>query len=90
MLKLYKFDFDCGRMGRLFGLFVAEEKDIKNIIGKKAYFGEVLGKHSEIYGTIEENDIEIVTNDQEFIAKFENFNCAIGYNPLDYVRGEEK
>lgn len=40
MKKLYKFRFDCGRMGELSGLFVADEEDINNVIGETVYFGE--------------------------------------------------
>ena len=39
---------DFGRMGELQGLFVAEELDVQDLIGKEVYFDEVLGKHSEI------------------------------------------
>ena len=44
MKKLYSFELDWGRMGSLEGLFIAEEKDVKDIIGKNVQFGEVLGK----------------------------------------------
>lgn len=40
MLKLYSFYWDCGRMGNLDGLFVAEESTVESAIGKEVYFGE--------------------------------------------------
>ena len=51
MNKLYKFHWDCGRMGNLDGVFIAEPKEIEALIGKEIHFGEVLGKHSDIQGT---------------------------------------
>ena len=69
MKKLYSFCWECGRMGDLEGLFIAEENEVKKLIGKEIYFGEVLGKHSEIYGDLEEKDITVKSDDQEFIAK---------------------
>ena len=54
MKKLYKFYWDCGRQGDIESIFIATEKDIKANIGEEVYFGEILGKHSEIYGILEE------------------------------------
>lgn len=33
MLKLYRFHWDCGRMGNLEGLFVAEQSEVENLLG---------------------------------------------------------
>lgn len=90
MKKLYRFDFDCGRQGSLYGTFVADEKDIANAIGKRMYFGEVLGKHSDISGNLDEEEhLYVVTDDQDFVEKFEKFNCDSGYNPLNYIRSDK-
>lgn len=32
---IYKFHADCGRMGELEGVFVANKSEIENIMGKK-------------------------------------------------------
>lgn len=85
MRKLYRFAADFGRMGRLSGIFSADEKDIENSIGKTVNFGEVLGKHSEIVLNITNDDFTEITGDQEFIDKFEQYNCSMGHNPLEYL-----
>jgi len=92
MLKLYSFDWDCGRMGDLEGIFVAEESDVNNVLGKEIYFGEVLGKHSEISGEIVDGDIKVIDEDQQFITKLlnvfgleEDGGTLSGHNPLDYL-----
>lgn len=89
-LGVYKFEWDCGRMGGLDGIFVADSEDVKNAIGRRVYFGEVLGKHSEIYGTIEEDEICLLTEDPEAVKIFEHYKFKTGYNPLFYLREDEE
>jgi hypothetical protein len=60
VLVLYKFHWYCGRLGDLSGLFVSSRAAVSSVIGMDVYFGEVLGKHSEIYGTLEASEIEEV------------------------------
>ena len=52
MKALFKMDFDCGRMGNLEGVFITDTEDVEYLVNNKisVYFGEVLGKHSEISG----------------------------------------
>lgn len=88
MKKLYRFDWDCGRQGSVSGLFVSDEDTVLKAIGKDCYLGEILGKHSEIGGTLDEADIIILTDDQDFIKQFEEIVKGIGYNPLEYIREE--
>ncbi|MFW6377366.1 MAG: hypothetical protein ACOCZ5_01845 [bacterium] len=87
---LYNFHWYCGRQGDVEGLFVATEEEIKNLIGKEVWFGEILGKHSEIYGVIEEGEIEkldISSVAVEEVSKHLGRNWS-GYNPLDYINYE--
>ena len=87
MEKLYKFYWDCGRQGSLSGIFTATEEAVKGLIGKYVYFGEVLGKHSEVEGPIEDGEIVEVTDDQAFIARAKEYDLIpTGFNPLDYQR----
>jgi hypothetical protein len=60
MYQLYKFYWDCGRMGWLDGLFIADEAEVAAAIGKTVDFGEALGKHSEVYGTLEACDVKLI------------------------------
>ena len=91
MKKIYKFRWDVGRMGHLDSIFTADDEDVKKAIGQQVYFGEVLGKHSEIYGPLEEKDIKVLTDDQDFIKKAEEIGLDhSGYNPLHYLPEEEE
>ena len=43
-------DFDCGRMGNLEGVFIADTEDVEYLVNNKisVYFGEVLGSLAPI------------------------------------------
>ena len=91
MLTIYSFYWNCGRMGELSGIFVATTDDVEKAIGKEVCFGEVLGKYSDIYGPLQAKDLTVVSQDQDFIKKFETIFGAdyfTGYNPLHYLEEE--
>lgn len=78
-------------MGELDGLFVADQSEVDALIGKELYFGEVLGKHSEIYGTLEADEITVKSDDPAFMKKFIEVMGAgtiSGFNPLEYYEAE--
>jgi hypothetical protein len=87
---LYRFFWDCGRSGDLEGLFVATEEQVKSAIGSYISFGEVLGKHSDVYGTLEERDIQKLDVSTEAVAEVSKFLGSdwSGFNPLYYVYTE--
>ncbi len=91
-LVLARFFWDCGRMGHVEGLFVTTRETLTAAYGKRVYFGEILGKHSEVDGTLDEGDITIVTDDQAFIGKLVEYigSSVSGYNPLSYMQGEDE
>jgi hypothetical protein len=84
---IYKLHFDCGRQGTLDGLFIAEKDHVQTLMQKKVpvYFGEVLGKHSEVYGPIESEDITFVSDNSEAIGIIEEFQLENGHNPFEYT-----
>ncbi|MEK4006520.1 hypothetical protein [Paenibacillus sp. FSL H3-0333] len=85
---LYEFHWDCGRQGDVEGLFVATQEQIDNAIGKEVYFGEILGKHSEIFGELEKCDIKKLEISSEVVSEVSNHLGLTwsGYNPLHYLR----
>jgi hypothetical protein len=85
MKSIYKFHWDCGRQGDITSVFVSTPEKVAEIIGKEVYFGEILGKHSEISGVIKEDEITLVTDNQEFIRLFEGYKLANGPNPFHYL-----
>lgn len=89
---LVRFYWDCGRQGSVEGLFVTQQEVLDKAYEKDVYFGEILGKHSEVYGTLDREDIEVVSEDQDFIEKLVDLLGVdiSGYNPLDYIRDDEE
>jgi phenolic acid decarboxylase len=90
---IYKFSWDCGRGGDVESTFIATAEDVSKIQGKHVYFGEIAGKHSEVYGTIDDGDITLITDNPEFIAQYEVFmgaDFSTGHNPFDYLDDVEE
>ena len=81
---LYKFYWCCGRMGDVEGVFKARKSFVESVIGNSVYFGEILGKHSEVFGTLEEGDLEIISEDPIVVMN----TPESGYNPLEYIQLE--
>lgn len=89
MQKLYKFFWDCGRMGSLQGVFISTDAEIKAAIGRNCSFGEVLGKHSDIHGKLDADDITEITDNKTVISVIvEHLEGGIGFNPLEYLQCE--
>ena len=88
---IYKFYKEYRRMGSLSGIFAADPQKVKQLIDnqKEIYFGEVLGKHSEIYGTMTENEITMVSDDPEVVKLFEDHDLSSGVCPFDYLEDDD-
>lgn len=89
MKALYKFHVDCGRMGSLDGIFIAEDAEVQALAGKPVYFGEVLGKHSDVEVDLKAEHFQRITDDAVFVNSFETFKCQSGFDPRDYIHEED-
>lgn len=90
MNTLYKMHADCGRMGDLYATFVSTPEQINNLIGTEVYFGEVLGKHSDITVTMKPEHFTVLTQDQNFINKFMEYGLESGHVPFYYIEETEE
>lgn len=81
---LWKFYWYYGRQGEVEGVFKATREEINKAIGNEVYFGEILGKHSEVGGVLEENDFELLSDNSLYVINA----TESGYNPLEYIRYE--
>lgn len=89
---LVKFHWDYGRMGNVNGLFITTKEKLEDVYGRDVYFGEILGKHSEVYGELNEEDFTIVSEEQDKIEWLQNLmgsETISEYNPFDYLDDEE-
>ena len=84
MEAIYRMNIDCGRQGELEGTFTATKQQIEKLTDGTlgVYWGEVLGKHSEVYGAIEPDEIEMLSDDPKVVEMFNKYNFGSGYNPL--------
>lgn len=86
MKGIYNYKWDCRRMGTVESTFIATEAEVQAIVGKQVNFGEILGKHSEIYGEIEESEITLVSQNPEAIKIVESLDILpTGHNPFWYL-----
>lgn len=92
MKALYVFDADCGRMGNLYGMFIAEKGDVAEMIdsGVEIRFGEVLGKHSNISGEMTYEHITMISDDQEFVKQCEQLHVEVGFDPVSIWREQKE
>lgn len=91
MKAIYQMKFECGRQGCLTGIFTAKVDAMRVLIdsGREVYFGEVLGKHSEVCGPVTQAEIKLISDDCGHVDLFEALGMATGYNPFDYIDGGE-
>jgi hypothetical protein len=85
---LWEFEWVFGRGGNVTGLFVASEEEIERNIGKYVYFGEIRGKHSEVYGTLDREDLTKIDLDSETVEKVTKIlgTTWSGRNPLNHIK----
>ena len=87
-LKLWKFDICFGRAGDIAGLFIATEKEVDFLIDRNIDFGEVLGKHSEVYHQFTKEDLKIIdvsSSTVQELLKAVGTRYINGSNPFEYL-----
>lgn len=91
MKGLYRLDIDFGRSGDLSGVFIADTEDVEILLTDNiiVYFGEVLGKHSEVTCEMKEEHIDLITTDENVIKIIEEYGLENGINPFDYFDMDE-
>lgn len=88
MKRLYQYDVDI-YYASLKGMFVADEQEVTNAIGRRIYWGEIAGKHSEIVIDVEVGDFSVINVPEDFVLEFETKIGSFGYNPIERLRDEE-
>ena len=87
MKAVYKMTISMRRSGDIEGVFIAEKEHIDYLVLSEIeiYFGEIAGKHSEVYGSIGKDEIKMITDDPKVVSVIEEYNLSSGYNPLNYT-----
>ena len=82
---VYRFLWDCKRMGELEGIFLSTPDKVDELIGQEVDFGDILGGH-DVYGVIGRGNITLVSNDPEVVRVVREYNLDVGVCPHDYFR----
>ena len=84
---IYKMNLDFGRIGTLDGKFIATDEQVETLTKSdiEVYFGEALGKHSEVFCKIKPKDITLITENEDTVKIFEDEGLASGYDPFAYT-----
>ena len=91
MKAIYKLNFDCGRQGNLEGIFSAEKEHVDALIESEivVQFGEALGKHSNVYGSVTAPEITMTSDDPATVEMFDKAGMASGYDPFGQWTGDD-
>lgn len=86
MKALYRLEFNCGRQGDLYGIFVADKESVDILVTEciSVNFGEALGKHSEVYGEVDASEVSMITDDKNVIETVDEYDLSTGFNPFDH------
>jgi len=73
MKKLYQWNVDFGRMGSLDSVFIVDDAFVNKVLdmGLCVSFGEILGKHSDIYCDMKPEQFEVLSENQDVITELE-------------------
>jgi len=85
-MKLYRYFEDFGRMGSLDGVFFATDEEHDRFMGRSAYESDILGKHSEVEMSFNEETVEEIPLSEITIEEmFEVLGAHIsGISPMEY------
>jgi hypothetical protein len=87
---LLRFDMSDEHQG-LTGLIISTIEEYKNSLGKTFYLGEFMGEHTQFFEKITEHILKIVSEDEDFINKFETyFGYKVGIDPIQAIKDEDE
>lgn len=88
---LWRFSYSC-RAGTLEGLFVATDAEVDAACKKSVYYGEVLGKHSDVEIALRPEHFERLDVDMAAVAKLTAVlgKTLSGRNPLARIAEREE
>jgi len=86
---LWRFSWSVGRAGELESIFPATRAEVEELYGQYIVFGEVLGKHSDVQGTLEADEFEVISEDPQLVELFRKHVGSTGHNPFDYIEEED-
>lgn len=89
MNKLWRWSFDS-RGGTLESYFTATEEEVQGILGETGWFGEVLGKHSDVSVRFTREQFDVISEDSAFVESFKEIIGSTGYLPFAVLEDNEE
>ena len=89
MKALYKIDLHL-HYAHATGLFIEDKEKVEWLLREKPeiYFGEISGKHSNVSGVLDEDDIQMITDGPDDLKVIERLDLEHGINPFWYPTGD--
>ena len=89
MKALYKLKIELKHSSH-HGLFIEDKEKVEWLLKTKPeiYFGEISGKHSNVSGALDEDDIQMITDDPDELAVVSRLDLEHGINPFWYPTGD--
>jgi len=89
MKALYKIDLHL-HYASATGLFIEDKEKVEWLLRTKPeiYFGEIAGKHSDVSGVLDKDDIQMITDDPDELAVVSRLDLEHGINPFWHPTGE--
>ena len=87
-LVLVNYYEDFGRSGILEGMFICTKGELESLNGEYIVFGEVLGKHSDVYSDEVYQHCKIketTKTEMDMLVKLFGVGSISGYYPFDYI-----
>lgn len=89
MKALYKLTIEL-KYSTHHGLFIEEKEKVEWLLKTKPeiYFGEIAGKHSNVSGTLDEDYLQMISDDPDDFKVIERLDLEHGINPFWYPTGD--
>ena len=84
--NVYQISEDFGRGFSIDGVFLATPAEVKALVGRNVYFGEICGKHSEIDLDIGPDTITLVSDVRSEVDLIRRLGLCRGQNPVASYR----
>lgn len=88
-----KFNGILEGLEKYMGVFIATDVEVEKLLGETLYLGECLGKHSDVEWTVEEGEINLVTDNPQYLEetlKVFGTRSIWGLNPVEAFKEQEE
>jgi len=85
MRSIYRYKWSYEDKIRLEGLFIADNEELKKVMGKTVPLSKYLPKYAGLIVKLGAKDFQPITSNESAIKVFDYFKLETGFNPLNYL-----